>query len=52
LWRAIWGSSRPLLRDGDAVREQFDREYDALLHETAVSLAEPTGDSSKTPRGT
>ena len=47
LRRAIRGASAQTPRESDALREQFDRDYDALLHEMAVPLAHPTRSTRK-----
>jgi hypothetical protein len=47
LRRAIRGASAQTPRESDALREQFDRDYDALLHEMAVPLADPTALSTR-----
>jgi hypothetical protein len=49
--RAKRGSPASLARESEALREQFDRDYDALLHDTAASLAELEAASSKRKRG-
>jgi hypothetical protein len=51
LRRAIRGASAQTPRESDALREQFDRDYDALLHEMAVPLAHPRAALSTRKRG-
>jgi len=51
LRRAIRGAPAQTPRESDALREQFDRDYDALLHEMAVPLAEPTAAASRRKSG-
>jgi hypothetical protein len=47
LRRAIRGASAQTPSESDALREQFDRDYDALLHEMAVPLADRTALSTR-----
>ncbi len=39
---ALWGPSPLPPRESDALREQFDRDYDELLGKMVVSSADPT----------